>query len=86
MKDRISNINIACHHYISLAFFSFFELFTFSPDVTTAMLVHRTMKKNVYREFESIIMQNMSHFNKLMSVFHASVLLLIMNFVITLSK
>ena len=33
----------------------------FSPDVTAAMLVHRTIEKRVFWEFDSIIMQNMSH-------------------------
>ena len=35
---------------------------------------------------EEVILSLSDHFNKLTSVFHASVLLLIMNFVITLSK
>ena len=33
----------------------------FSPDVTAAMLVHRTIEKKVFWEFDSIIMKNMSH-------------------------
>ena len=33
----------------------------FSPDVTAAMLVYRTIEKKVFREIDSIIMQNMSH-------------------------
>ena len=33
----------------------------FSPDVTAAMLVHRTIEKKVSWEFDSIIIQNMSH-------------------------
>ena len=33
----------------------------FSPEVITAMLVHRTKEKKVFQEFDSIIMQNMSH-------------------------
>ena len=32
----------------------------FSRDVTAAMLVHRTIAKKVFREFDSIIMQNLS--------------------------
>ena len=39
------------------------ELFNrwFSPDVTAAMLVYRTIEKKVFWEFDSIMMQNMSH-------------------------
>ena len=33
----------------------------FQLDVTAAMLVHRTTEKNVYWEFDPIIMQNMSY-------------------------
>ena len=33
----------------------------FSPDVTAAMLVYRRIEENVFWEFDSIIMQNMSH-------------------------
>ena len=33
----------------------------FSPDVTDAMLVHRRKEKKVFWEFDSVIMQNMSH-------------------------
>ena len=33
----------------------------FSPDVTAAMLVQRTIEKKVFWEFDSIIMQSMSH-------------------------
>ena len=33
----------------------------FSLDVTAAMLVHRIIEKIVFWEFDSIIMQNMSH-------------------------
>ena len=33
----------------------------FSPDVIAAMFVYRTIEKKVFREFDSIIMQNMSH-------------------------
>ena len=33
----------------------------FSADVTAAMLVHRTIEKEVFWEFDSILMQNMSH-------------------------
>ena len=33
----------------------------FSSDVTAAMLVHRTIEKKVFWEFDFIIMQNMSH-------------------------
>ena len=33
----------------------------FSPDVTAAMFVYRTIEKTVFWEFHSIIMQNMSH-------------------------
>ena len=32
----------------------------FSPDVTAPMLVHRTIEKKVFWEFDSILMQNMS--------------------------
>ena len=32
----------------------------FSPDVTAAMLVYRTIRKKVFWEFDSIIMQNLS--------------------------
>ena len=33
----------------------------FSPDVNAAMLVHRTKEKKVFWEFDSVIVQNMSH-------------------------
>ena len=33
----------------------------FSPDVTTAMFVYRTIEKTVFWELDSIIMQNLSH-------------------------
>ena len=33
----------------------------FSPDATAAMLVYRTIEKKVFWEFDSFIMQNMSH-------------------------
>ena len=33
----------------------------FSPDVTNAMLVHRTKEENFFWEFDSVIMQNTSH-------------------------
>ena len=33
----------------------------FSPDVTAAMLVYRTIEEKVFWEFDSIIMQNMCH-------------------------
>ena len=33
----------------------------FSPDVTAAMLVRKTMEKKIFWDFYSIIMQNMSH-------------------------
>ena len=33
----------------------------FSAYVTAAMLVHRTIEKEVFWEFDSILMQNMSH-------------------------
>ena len=32
----------------------------FSPDVTAAMFVYRTIEKTVFWEFDSVIMQNMS--------------------------
>ena len=34
----------------------------FSPDVIATMLIHRTKEKKVFWEFDSIIMQNMSHY------------------------
>ena len=33
----------------------------FSPDITAAMLVHKTIEKRVFWELDFIIMQNMSH-------------------------
>ena len=34
----------------------------FSPDVTAAMLVHRTIEKKVFRKFDSIMGHNMQLF------------------------
>lgn len=40
----------------------------FSPDVFTNMLVHRTKERNVLWEFDSVVVQNVSHHLPLASV------------------
>ena len=47
--------------YYILMLSEMYRTWWFSPDVITAMLVHRTKEEKVFGEFDSIILENTSH-------------------------